>query len=326
MNLFEYDAAFRLRSGCAVLCGVDEAGRGPLAGPVCAAAVILPEGCVIDGLNDSKKLTEKKREALFPVIVEHALAYSVAWADESEIDTLNILGASLLAMRRAVSGLARAPQHVLVDGNRLPATGLPETAVVSGDATSASIAAASVLAKVSRDRYMLALDREYPQYAFAKHKGYPTVLHYRMLEEHGPCPAHRRTFLKKKSAAARGSAGEAYACELLRARGCEILARNVHSRYGEVDIIARDGETVCFVEVKTRKHGAYITGQEAVTPAKQKKIIQTALEWMDKTNCILQPRFDVAALTVDASGAVAGCEYLKGAFDGEALEAAGSPL
>ncbi len=183
--------------GFTMICGVDEAGRGPLAGPVCAAAVILPEGLMIDGLNDSKKLTEKKRDALYDIIKEKAIAYSIAMADEKEIDEINILQATFLAMRRAVEGLDVAPDFVLVDGNRDPKLGIPTCTVVKGDALSSSIAAASVLAKVTRDRFMSEISEKYPEYQFPKHKGYGTKLHYEMLEKYGISPIHRRSFLKK---------------------------------------------------------------------------------------------------------------------------------
>ena len=183
--------------GFSVICGVDEAGRGPLAGPVCAAAVILPDGLIIDGLNDSKKLTEKKREALYDVIKENAVAYSIAMADEKEIDEINILQATFLAMKRAVDGLDVKPDFVLVDGNRDPKLGIPTKTVIKGDALSASIAAASVLAKVTRDRFMLENSEKYPEYEFPKHKGYGTKLHYEMIEKYGISPVHRRSFLKK---------------------------------------------------------------------------------------------------------------------------------
>lgn len=184
-------------NGYKIICGVDEAGRGPLAGPVCAAAVILPENHIIDGLNDSKKLTEKKREALYDVIKNEAVAYSIAMASEKEIDEINILQATYLAMRRAVSGLDVEPDFVLVDGNRDPILGIDTKTVIKGDALSASIAAASVLAKVTRDRYMLEISEKYPEYQFPKHKGYGTKLHYEMLEKYGISEIHRKSFLKK---------------------------------------------------------------------------------------------------------------------------------
>lgn len=195
--MYEYEQEAD-RAGYHVICGVDEAGRGPLAGDVYAAAVVLPRGVEIPGVNDSKKLSEKKREALYDVITDQAAAWSIATASVEEIDTLNILQAAMLAMRRAVEGLSLRPDIVLVDGNRDP--GFPDTVsrlIVGGDAKSASIAAASILAKVARDRYMKQLDERYPMYQFAKHKGYSTRLHYEMLEKYGISPVHRRSFLKK---------------------------------------------------------------------------------------------------------------------------------
>lgn len=194
-ELFEYDSA--VRTEYPVICGVDEAGRGPLAGDVYAAAVVLDDGVLINYLNDSKKLSEKRREALYDEIIEKARAYSVAAATVEEIDRLNILNAAMLAMKRAVEGLGIVPDIALIDGNRLPDLQCEARAVIKGDAVSASIAAASVLAKVTRDRYMKKLAEEYPQYCFEQHKGYGTKLHYEMLEKHGISDAHRKTFLKK---------------------------------------------------------------------------------------------------------------------------------
>ena len=181
--------------GIGLICGVDEAGRGPLAGPVCAAAVILPPETELPGLNDSKKLSEKKREQLFPEIQQIALAWSVAFASVEEIEERNILGATMLAMNRAIAGLSLTPDLALIDGNRNKEIEVPSRCVVHGDARCASIAAASILAKVSRDHLMLELAREYPQYGFEKHKGYGTKAHYAALREYGPCPAHRPSFL-----------------------------------------------------------------------------------------------------------------------------------
>lgn len=196
-ELFEFDAQQRVNGVC-YLCGVDEAGRGPLAGPVFAAAVILPPQVTIEGLNDSKKLSEARREQLFDRICDTALAYGIAQASVEEIESLNILQATFLAMNRAVAQLAVTPDMVLVDGNRTP-TGMawPTQTVVKGDARSASVAAASILAKVSRDRLLLELDAQYPQYGFAKHKGYGTKAHYEALSAYGPSPVHRLSFLKK---------------------------------------------------------------------------------------------------------------------------------
>lgn len=195
-DLWEIENAVA-EEGFAPVCGVDEAGRGPLAGPVCAAAVILPRGLVIPGLNDSKKLTERRREALYDVITAQALAYGVAFASEREIDELNILQATYLAMNRAIAAMGTAPALALIDGNRNAGIAVPSRCVVGGDGKCASIAAASVLAKVTRDRYMLELDARYPGYGFAKHKGYGTAAHYAALREKGPSEVYRRTFLKK---------------------------------------------------------------------------------------------------------------------------------
>ena len=180
-----------------VICGVDEVGRGPLAGPVCAAAVILPQGEIIPGLNDSKKLTDKKRRELFPVIKEKAIAYGIAFASEAEIDEINILQATFLAMKRAIAQLDGKADFALIDGNRETDFGIPCLTVIKGDSRSANIAAASVLAKVTRDIYMEELAEQYPQYGFEIHKGYGTKAHYAALTEHGMCDAHRRSFLRK---------------------------------------------------------------------------------------------------------------------------------
>ena len=196
MSLWELENEL-FDSGIGVICGVDEAGRGPLAGPVCAAACILSRGLEIEGLNDSKKLTEKRRDALYDVIKEQAVAYGIAFATVEEIEELNILGATYLAMNRAIAQLSVTPDLALIDGNRNKGITMNSQPVVKGDSKCADIAAASILAKVTRDRYMLELDREYPMYGFAKHKGYGTKDHYAAIREHGMCPAHRPSFLKK---------------------------------------------------------------------------------------------------------------------------------
>lgn len=194
VDLWEIEDSLREKG---IVCGVDEAGRGPLAGPVCAAAVILPPHCEIPGLNDSKKLSDKKRRALFPLIQEKAIAYGIAFATEQEIDEINILQATFLAMRRAIDQLEGKADFALIDGNRETDFGIPSMTVVGGDSKCASIAAASILAKVTRDEYMERLALEYPDYGFEVHKGYGTRRHYAALTEHGMCPAHRRSFLKK---------------------------------------------------------------------------------------------------------------------------------
>ena len=194
-TLFEYDSHLRTQYG--VICGIDEAGRGPLAGDVYAAAVIFDEGTVIDGINDSKKLTEKKREQLFDEICAKARAYCIATASVAEIEEINILNAAMLAMKRAYEGLGAAADLVLVDGNKLPPINVNARAIIKGDATSAAIAAASILAKVARDRYMNELAKQYPEYAFDKHKGYGTKVHYAAVDKYGLCPVHRPSFFRK---------------------------------------------------------------------------------------------------------------------------------
>ena len=196
VNMWEIENSF-FSEEIRVICGVDEAGRGPLAGPVCAAAVILPANLEIPGLTDSKKLTDKKRRELYPVIMEQAIAYGIGFASEQEIDEINILQATFLAMQRAIDQLSVKPDLALIDGNRKKDFGVPAKTVVKGDSLSASIAAASILAKVTRDNLMLEQAETYPQYKFDIHKGYGTKAHYEALREFGPCPIHRMTFLKK---------------------------------------------------------------------------------------------------------------------------------
>ena len=196
INMWEIEDACTAQ-GYSMICGVDEAGRGPLAGPVCAAAVILPPHLEIPGLTDSKKLTDKKRRELYPVIKEQALAYGIGFASEQEIDEINILQATFLAMQRALDQLELRPDLALIDGNRQKDFGLPAKTVVKGDSLSANIAAASVLAKVTRDDIMVEMAKTYPQYGFEVHKGYGTKAHYAALREYGHCPIHRLSFLKK---------------------------------------------------------------------------------------------------------------------------------
>lgn len=196
VNMWEIENSL-YSNGFKVICGVDEAGRGPLAGPVCAAAVILPSGLEIPGLTDSKKLTDKKRRELFPIIKEQAIAYGVGLASHEEVDEINILQATYLAMERALAQLTVKPDIALIDGNRAKDFGLPVRTVVKGDSLSMNIAAASILAKVTRDDLMLEMAKEYPEYSFEVHKGYGTKAHYEALRQHGASPIHRKTFLKK---------------------------------------------------------------------------------------------------------------------------------
>ncbi|MEE1056798.1 MAG: ribonuclease HII [Acutalibacteraceae bacterium] len=200
-DVIEFDWFFYekqlLKKGYTNICGVDEAGRGPLAGPVCAAAVILKPDDIIEGVNDSKKLSEKKREALFDIIKQRAVSYNIAWATVEEIEEMNILNATMLAMKRAVEGLDISADYAIIDGNKTPELDIPANSIVKGDAKSMSIAAASILAKVSRDRLLLEYAKEYPEYKFEKHKGYGTKVHRETLLKYGPCPIHRMSFLTK---------------------------------------------------------------------------------------------------------------------------------
>lgn len=320
MGLFEYDGEYEIAN----LCGVDEAGRGPLAGDVYAAACILPAGCYIDGLNDSKKLSEKKRNELFDIITKAAVSWAVGIATVEEIDELNILQATMLAMQRAVDGLSVAPGIVLVDGNQNPkltkgGERLHSLCVVKGDSTSACIAAASVIAKVSRDRYMGDLAEQYPQYKLEKHKGYGTALHYEMIMKYGISEIHRKSFLKnldkhKTSARTSGDKGEEKVCSYLKRHGYKITGRNYSCDFGEIDIIAANKEYILFVEVKSRGANTIDVPRAAVNRAKQQKIIKTAYCYLSENRIELQPRFDVAEVVLNEKGEPKQVNYFENAF------------
>lgn len=319
LDLFQYDKELN----CEKLCGVDEAGRGPLAGDVYAAAVILPADCYIEGLNDSKKLTEKKRDLLFDEIKEKALSYCIASASINEIEKYNILNATFIAMKRAVEGLSVKPSMVLIDGNKNPDIGVYSRCVIKGDATSASIAAASILAKVARDRYMAELDEKYPEYQFSKHKGYGTRLHYDMLNEYGLSPIHRPSFFKKHKLdnttkkALVGKLGEDITKNKLEKNGYEIIGTNVSfSGYGEIDIIAVKEDILAFVEVKTRNENSMISAVSAVTKSKQDRIRKSAICFLTENNLSLQPRFDVSEVYINEETKQYKINYIANAFDG----------
>ncbi|MGI5893343.1 MAG: ribonuclease HII [Candidatus Merdivicinus sp.] len=320
MTLSEYDRSL----GIAQFCGVDEAGRGPLAGDVYAAAVILSPEIEIPGLNDSKKLTEKKREALFPLIQEKAEAWSIASASVEEIDRLNILQATFLAMRRAVEGLSVKPTFALIDGNRNPQVSVPSRCLIKGDATSASIAAASILAKVARDHSMKELAEAYPEYAFEKHKGYGTKEHYACLDAYGASPVHRMSFLKKYFAEKgetpslrHGMTGEAAAANFLAQEGYLLLMQNYRCLGGEIDLIAEKDGFLAFCEVKARQtnDSQLNVPAEAVTLAKQRRLIRAAMCYIQEHPSELQPRFDVIEVRLSpCSGTVEAVSHLPGAF------------
>jgi ribonuclease HII len=305
-----------------LVCGVDEAGRGPLAGDVYAAAVILPEQYDLPKLNDSKKLTEKQREKLYALITEQAVAWAVGTANVEEIEKLNILRASQLAMNRAIAALNPAPVRALIDGNSNAYIDIASEVIIGGDGKIPAISAASIIAKVSRDRYMLDLDGQYPQYAFAKHKGYGTKLHYERLAEFGPSPVHRMSFLKSihnkhtevPATKSIGDFGEDVACEYLVSKGFKILDRNFRTEYGEIDVVSADTEYIAFVEVKTRSSTEFGHASEAVDSRKQEKLKLAAQEWLLRHDTALQPRFDVIEVYRDLSGGKPGVRRITNAF------------
>jgi ribonuclease HII len=317
--------------GFTVVAGIDEAGRGPLAGPVVAAAVILPLGAPLEGVRDSKQMTPEQRSASFEMIQERALGIGVGVVDVATIDRLNILRASHQAMRDAVAALHTAPDHALIDG--LPVHPFPilQTALVKGDGRSASIAAASIIAKVTRDRLMDELHVAYPVYGFSSHKGYTTQEHLELLEKHGPCEIHRRSFapvarllgleggvgrqtlmsFEGEDRQATGLAGETLAANHLQRLGWEILCQRFRCREGEIDLIARDLDTVVFCEVKTLR-GRKSNPAESVTSRKRARLLAAAEAWLcDRQECAC--RFDVAEVRILPDGFVT-VELLRDAF------------
>jgi ribonuclease HII len=284
--------------------------------------VVLPAAPDLPGLDDSKKLTPARREALFDRIREQAVAVGVGAVDSGEIDRLNILQATLKAMREAIAALAVTPDRVLVDGNCLPGSGLPELAFVEGDARSLSIAAASVVAKVTRDRMMADYDCLYPGYGFAEHKGYGSARHLQALRELGPCPIHRRSFapvgegaLSSEGGGRRrvGRRGEEVAAALLARKGYTVLDRNFRGGGGEIDVIALKGEVIAFVEVKTDLAGGFGGPTARVDEGKQRRMARAAEMYLHLRGCEgLAPRFDVIAVRLKGEGHAA--EHIEGAF------------
>ena len=315
LRSFEQEAV-RRAGGQGLVCGIDEAGRGPLAGPVAAAAVILPEDLLLPYLNDSKKVTPKRREKLFDEIREKAVAWSVVMVPPDRIDEINILQATYEAMRTAVGNLSVRPDVLVNDAVTIPGLDILQVPVIKGDARCISIAAASILAKVTRDRYMMEMDAQYPVYGFAGHKGYGTKKHCDAIRAYGPCPIHRRSFLKNilpdesgrstdgalqaaESKRAVGRRGEEAAAAFLREKGVRILDRGFHDRDGEIDLIGSQDGTVVFFEVKYRKDDRSGDPAEAVTAQKQRSICRTALYYLHKKgyDSTVPVRFDVISLT-----------------------------
>ncbi len=322
--------------GFRVIAGIDEAGRGPLAGPVVAACVILPFETELKGVRDSKTLKPEQRDTAFDLIMERAEAVGVGMAEPPEIDRMNILRATHHAMRCAVEALPARPDFVLIDG--LPVHPFPilQRALVKGDGRSVSVAAASIIAKVTRDRLMARYDAEYPAYEFSRNKGYPTPEHLALLREHGPCAIHRRSFapvaallpllpleiapdsgevsmsLFGTNSRQVGDSGEIVACAHIRRMGWEVLATRYRCREGEVDIIARDGETIVFVEVKARRGRS--SPAEAVNAVKRARLVTAAKAWLYETsNPDADCRLDVVEVIFGADGN-ARVNVLKGAF------------
>jgi len=302
MTLYEFDKEI-ISEGFPVVCGLDEAGRGPLAGRVYAAACVLPSGFEPEFLNDSKKLTAKKRDILYDEIIANALDWAVAFSDEKEIDAMNILEASMLAMRRAAAQLNTTPDIYLVDGNRHPKIAGICRPIVKGDGKSAAIAAASILAKVSRDRYMTVMAEKYPGYGFEQHFGYPVKAHYEAIAELGPCEIHRKTFLKnlaeKHPVPNRGTQGEDAAAVFLENSGFRILSRNFKVTEGELDIVAERGALVHIVEVKQRSDSSIERPAAWVNPAKQNRLRTAALYWLSQSGCKLPLCFDIVEILGD---------------------------
>lgn len=325
-DLFAYDDCLRadIKGN---ICGIDEAGRGPLAGSVFAAGVILPDSAVseLDGLNDSKKITEKKREILYEKIKRIALEYHIASASVEEIEELNILGAAMLAMKRVAESFKTPLKLYLIDGNKSPELSADTETIVKGDGKSASIAAASVLAKVERDRYMKKMAEIYPEYLFDRHKGYGTKSHYEMINKYGASPIHRLSFLngtKCSDEKKRGDFGESVVCEYLEKTGATILERNYRKKHGEIDIIAMNDMTLMIIEVKTRRQNGLISGAEAMTKKKQSNIIKTAELYLIDNKMDLPLSFDVAEVVITNSNnpKVLKMSYYPGAFDASDME------
>lgn len=302
--------------GCKLVAGIDEAGRGPLAGPVVAACVILDPQNIPEGVDDSKKLSEKKREELFDVIMQKALSVSVGIVDHTEIDRINILNATLEAMNTALDNAELEPDFVIVDGNKTPRQADNIRAIVKGDAKSATIACASIIAKVTRDRMMYALHEKYPEYGFDKHKGYGTAEHIDAILTHGMSDVHRRSFctkLRRREASgtnmrSRGDSAEELAVGYVTSLGYSILERNYSCKCGEIDIIALDKGTTVFIEVKGSKNERFGTAQSHVTSSKIKKLRKSIEYYMLVNNITGKIRCDVAAIN---NGEVT---YIKNAF------------
>ena len=317
------------RQGYGYVAGLDEVGRGCLAGPAAAGAVILPPNPsqeVFALARDSKQLSAAQREEAYEAITASALSLAVGWVTPAEIDRIGIAAGVRRAMRRALSKLRPTATYLLIDAIPLPSSGLPQKSIIRGDSKSLSIAAASIVAKVERDRYMKSLAKRYRSYGFEAHKGYGTRRHLNAIAELGPCHAHRMSFAPVKREAHRvqpqspgaiGRWAESFAAAALEERGIRIVDRNFRTRFGEVDLIASDGETLCFVEVRARKPSAFGAPSETVTASKSRRIIAASQEYLQQDGARRQDwRIDVAAVELDQWSRPASVEFIESAVEG----------
>jgi ribonuclease HII/Holliday junction resolvase-like predicted endonuclease len=324
-----YDIESSLYSqGYSAAAGVDEAGRGSLAGPVSAGVAVLPrepEGDWVALVNDSKKLSPRQRETAYEAIKREAVAVSVGYSTSQEIDSIGIAPATRLAIKRALESISAAPDYLLLDAFPLPGVNLPQQAITKGDAKCLTIAAASIAAKVERDRLMIELDAQYPRYSFASNKGYGTAAHLKALADHGPCPIHRMTFGRVRDSLAPtpqrsptiGSHAEAVAAGHLRTLGYTVLDTNYRTRRGEIDIIAEQDGTLVFCEVRARRRAANVSREESITPAKSRKLIAAAEEYLQTSDRRWADwRMDFIAMELDRAGNVRRIRILENANEG----------
>ena len=317
------------RQGYEYVAGLDEVGRGCLAGPAAAGAVILPRNPsreLFALARDSKQLSAAQRETAYEVITKSALSYAVGWTPSAEIDRIGIAPSVRRAMRRALRKLKPGADHLLIDAIPLPSSGLPQKSIIKGDSKSLSIAAASIVAKVERDRYMVSLAKRYQDYGFESHKGYGTRRHIDAIAEFGPCHAHRMSFSPVKREAHRiqpqspgviGRWAESFVAAVLEERGMRIVDRNFRTRFGEVDLIAADGETLCFVEVRARKPSRFGTPAETVTASKARRIVVTSQQYLQLNSARWRDwRIDVAAVELDKWSRPVSVEFIWSAVEG----------
>ena len=323
----EFEREFH-RLGLAYVAGLDEVGRGCLAGPVAAGAVILPNSPapqLFEVVRDSKRLSAKQRGEAYEMITRSAVSHAVGWVAPAEIDDIGIVPATRRAMRRALAKLRPAPDALLIDALTLPSVNLPQKAIIRGDGKSLSIAAASIVAKVERDRLMSELAQEYEDYGFERHKGYGTARHLDAIRRQGPTPIHRMSFrplidLTARTARAdRATAGrwaEGFVADALESRGMQVIARNFSGRYGEIDVIALSGRTLAFVEVRARSSTAFATQAETITRAKSKRLVATCYQFLRQTDVEWADwRIDVAAVALDEWNRPTSVEFIESAVE-----------